>query len=75
MPHCQLAEEGIGDEVFDTLEDVLGDRAQPAPPRRVHRSDDLLLRHMAARLNLASASFPGPRVAEAAGHGLPHQTA
>ncbi|MFF2640006.1 hypothetical protein ACFVUB_09155 [Streptomyces niveus] len=39
-----LAEEGIGDEVFDTLEDVLGDRAQPAPPRRVHRSDDLLLR-------------------------------
>lgn len=39
-----LAAEGIGDEVFDTLEDVLGDRAQPAPPRRVHRSDDLLVR-------------------------------
>ncbi|MFE4611669.1 hypothetical protein ACFRK5_25480 [Streptomyces niveus] len=30
-----LAEERIGDEVCDTLEDVLGDRAQPAPPRRV----------------------------------------
>ncbi|MEU9748342.1 hypothetical protein [Streptomyces niveus] len=39
-----LAEEGIGDEVFDTLEDILGDRAQPAPPRRVHRSDVLLVR-------------------------------
>ncbi|WP_069757946.1 Tn3 family transposase [Streptomyces sp. LUP47B] len=31
--------------------------------------------NMAARLNLASASVPGPRIAEAAGHGLPHQTA
>lgn len=31
--------------------------------------------NMAARLNLASASVPGPRTAEAAGHGLPHQTA
>ncbi|EST31696.1 hypothetical protein [Streptomyces niveus] len=39
-----LAEEGIGDEVFDTLEAVLGDRAQPAPARRVHKSDDLLVR-------------------------------
>ncbi|MFD6989393.1 hypothetical protein [Streptomyces sp. NPDC059943] len=39
-----LAEEGVGDEVFDTLEDVLGDRAQRAPARRVHRSDDLLVR-------------------------------
>ncbi|WP_326613463.1 hypothetical protein OG949_34775 [Streptomyces scopuliridis] len=39
-----LAEEGIGDEVFDTLEDVLGDRAQPAPALRVHRSDELLVR-------------------------------
>ncbi|MEU5106098.1 MULTISPECIES: transposase [unclassified Streptomyces] len=31
--------------------------------------------NMAARLNLASASVPGPRIAEAAGHGLAHQTA
>ncbi|TFI27168.1 hypothetical protein [Streptomyces sp. 4R-3d] len=38
-----LAEEGVGDEMFDTLEDILGDRAQPAPARRVHRSDELLV--------------------------------
>ncbi|TXL87699.1 hypothetical protein [Streptomyces sp. IB2014 016-6] len=39
-----LAEEGVCDEVFDTLEDILGDRAQPAPAQRVHRSDELLVR-------------------------------
>ncbi|MFD3909989.1 hypothetical protein [Streptomyces sp. NPDC058603] len=39
-----LADEGIGDDLFDTLEDVLGDRAQPAPEGRVRRADDLLVR-------------------------------
>ncbi|MEV0778605.1 hypothetical protein ACIBLA_36375 [Streptomyces sp. NPDC050433] len=39
-----LAEEGVGDEVFDPLEDILGDRAQPSPARRVHKTDDLLVR-------------------------------
>ncbi|MFE4534130.1 hypothetical protein ACFRKB_03540 [Streptomyces scopuliridis] len=39
-----LADEEISDDLFDTLEDVLGDRALPAPAGRARRTDDLLVR-------------------------------
>lgn len=39
-----LANEGISEDLYDTLEEVLGGQTQSAPTGRVHWTDDLLVR-------------------------------